>query len=52
MLVKLMLAARLPRILAPLEHAEARGIGSQTQATLGSRRLVEAFCHSFRMALI
>jgi len=47
-----MLAAPLPRILAPYQPAEARGISKQTQVTPGSRRLVEAFCHAFRMALI
>ena len=45
-----MLTPGLPRILAPLEHAEATGLANQV--TPGSRRLVEAFCHSLRMALI
>ena len=40
---KLMLAARLPGILAPLEPAEATGIRSQTQATPGSRRALKPF---------
>jgi hypothetical protein len=47
-----MLTPGLPSFLAPLEPAEPRGIGEQTQLTPGSRLLVEVFCHSFRMALI
>jgi hypothetical protein len=42
MIVKLMLAARLPRILAPLEHAEASGIAPARHITQfeGHRQLV------------
>jgi hypothetical protein len=42
MIVKLMLAARLPRILAPLEHAEASGIAPAQHITQfeGHRQLV------------
>jgi hypothetical protein len=42
MIVELMLAARMPRILAPLEHAEASGIAPARHIAQfeGQRQLV------------